>query len=285
MSDSPRVTVVTNGNLFAARGLAPLLLRHRERWRWQIFVTTGLRDPDRSAWSQVPALLRRWGPRLSLYRAAVVLAPRLLESLDGRPRTVTGLCRSLGLEVQRPRNLNHPDPRRRIQDFQPDLLLSFSCPYRLGSAILELPRRGAVNVHTSLLPAFAGIGTYFHALAEGVSRTGVSIHAMEQRLDAGPVLVRESRPIAPGESAFGLFADLCGRAGRLLPPLLEQILEGEGPAGEAQDPSRRSYRGEPDARVVRDLRRRGHALLRRDDLPGLLAPLSIPEAPWRASAR
>jgi hypothetical protein len=277
--------VITNGNLFAARGLAPLLRRRRTDWEWQILLTTGLRRPSRGPWTQVPGLLRRWGPRLAAYRLLVVTLPPLLEAIDRRPRTVAGLCRSLDLPIRRCRDIHHPDLRRSVQDFAPDLLLSFSCPYRIREEILAIPRLGGVNVHSSLLPAHAGVGTYLHVLAAGLEVTGVSIHRMEARLDAGPLLAQDQHPIEPGESAFRLFARLCESAGRRLPRLLDDLLRGRGPEGIPQDLKRRSYHGEPDAAVVRRLRRAGHALLRREDVPDLLAPLPPEEHAWPASAR
>jgi methionyl-tRNA formyltransferase len=87
---------------------------------------------------------------------------------------------------------------------QPDLLLSVHFNQRLGSEVLALPPRGALNVHGALLPRNRGLFPHFWALANGDSETGVTVHWMDERLDHGDVLLQRTVAIAPHDTVHAL---------------------------------------------------------------------------------
>jgi len=72
----------------------------------------------------------------------------------------------------------------------------------LGPALLAIPRRGALNMHGSLLPKFRGRAPVNWAVLKGESQTGATLHAMTERADRGPILDQEAVPIGPDDTAI-----------------------------------------------------------------------------------
>jgi UDP-4-amino-4-deoxy-L-arabinose formyltransferase/UDP-glucuronic acid dehydrogenase (UDP-4-keto-hexauronic acid decarboxylating) len=159
--------------------------------------------------------------------------------------------------------------RDSIHAFAPDILLSFSCPYRIRRKLLAIPRIGCLNVHSSLLPAYAGVCTYIHVLARREMATGVTVHEMVDRFDAGRIVAQARLDIPSGVSTFRLFSRQCTLAGDLLPGAIRACLEAGTIVGRQQDLESRSYFGEPTAADIRQLRANGYCLLAREDWPRL----------------
>jgi len=83
-----------------------------------------------------------------------------------------------------------------------------------------------VNVHPSLLPAFAGgMDAIEQALAAGVERTGVTVHLVTDRLDAGPILLQESVPILSGDTVESLRRRVHEAEYRVLPAAIRMMEE------------------------------------------------------------
>jgi hypothetical protein len=263
---SGRVTVVTNGNYFACLALAPLLARAGGDLELQVIVTTGLRRQRGSRAQEAWGLLRRWGPRYFGYKLTTYAVPLLAEVLGRGPRTVRAACRARGLACQVARNVNQRAVRERVAAFAPDLLLSVSCPYRIKQPLLDLPRVGCLNLHSSLLPAYAGVCTYVHVLAAGEAETGITLHEMVEQFDAGRIVAQRPCAIEPGTSVATLFRELCRLAGPMIAEQIPRILTAGAIDGPVQDPGRRSYFGEPDRHDIDDLRRRGFSLLHATDV-------------------
>ncbi|MEZ4388705.1 MAG: formyltransferase family protein [Candidatus Krumholzibacteriia bacterium] len=264
-----RVTVVTNGNVFAAHALGPLLRAAGDDLDLQVIVTTGLRKPGGNRAGEVWRLWRRWGSRYFTYKAATYVIPVLAEVLGRGPRTVSTLARSLGLPVIVTRNVNRPAAKRLIAEFAPDLILSVSCPYRIKAGVLSIPRLGCLNLHSSLLPAYAGVCTYIHVLAAGEPRTGITLHEMVEEFDAGRIVSQLSLDIRPGTSVCELFGRLCRLAAPMVLREVRAILERQALTGHEQDAGARQYFGEPSREDIAGLRERGFVLMRRSDARAL----------------
>ncbi len=257
----PRIALVTNGHYFANLALEPLLADTADHWEWQVIVTTGLRRPRRNQLTETLRLFGTWGWRYTAYKILTYAWPLLLQLVSRRTFFVGATCRRLGMRVVRLRNVNRPESVAVIAAFRPDIVLSFSCPYRIETSVLSLSRVGNMNVHASLLPKYAGIGAYVHVLAHGESVTGVTVHEMIHEFDAGPIVAQRPLAISPGESMFELFARQCREATSLLRAAIDLCLEAGRVVGTEQDLTRRTYFGEPNRRDVEALRTRGHRLM------------------------
>ena len=267
----PRVTIVTNGNYFAYVGLGPLLRAFATQWDFQIFVTTGLRKPNASPLQEAFRLFRRWGPAYSAYKLSTLALPEIASRVSRRPLTIRDLARRLSLDVTATRNVNESSIAQRIRAFAPDLMLSFSCPYKISPELLEIPSIGCLNVHSSLLPAYAGVCTYVHVLADGQNETGVTLHEMVERFDAGRIVSQRSVGIRPCTSIFSLFKEQCTLASEMLLQELPDIISRRAISGQQQDFGERSYCREPRASDIQRLRANGHTLFTIDDLRTLVS--------------
>lgn len=273
-----KITVVTNGNYFAALGLGPLLSAARERFDVQVLVTTGLRRQSGNRLAEAWLLARRWGWRYFIYKSVTYILPAAGGAVRREPADVAALCDRVGVPVATVRNVNDAGSVTAVREFGPDLLVSFSCPYRIMTPLLQVARIGNLNVHSSLLPSYAGVCTYVHVLAEGCDETGVTVHEMVEQFDAGRILEQGSVSIPPRTSTFSLFSGQCRLAGTLLLRAIDTSLAAGRLGGVPQDMSKRSYRGEPTAADINHLRRRGHRLMTLADAVALFrGPATSPQ--------
>lgn len=265
------VVVVTNGNFFAARVLQGLLVAPPRNAEVQLVVSASVRrggggTPVVAAWQ----LVRRWGARYTAFKLLVNVVAPTMHALTRRATTVTRVCRRIGVPVHRASNLNSVEGVQLLRELSPDVLVSVSCPYLLSADVLAVPSIGSVNVHSSLLPAYAGVSTYVHVLANGERQTGVTVHEMVPSADAGRVLRQARLVIEPGVSAFTLFARQCDTASSLLLEAVEECLRERTVRGAEQDLSLRSYFRDPSKADIERLRANGHVLIHRREVLALL---------------
>lgn len=129
-----------------------------------------------------------------------------------------------------------------IAQADPDFLFSFYFRHMLPAGVLVLPRRGALNLHGSLLPRYRGRAPVNWVLVNGEKETGVSLHYMTVKPDAGDLVDQEKVAISRLDTAYTLFRKLESAAGRLLDRALPALAEGTAPRAR-QDASLRSYFG------------------------------------------
>ena len=109
-----------------------------------------------------------------------------------------------GLSLYQPRSLRRPEEQQRLRALEPDLIAVAAYGLILPQAVLDIPERGGLNVHPSLLPRHRGASPIAGALLAGDTQTGVSIMLMDSGMDTGPVLAQRRVEIASGEMAGDL---------------------------------------------------------------------------------
>lgn len=147
-----------------------------------------------------------------------------------------------GVPVHFPESSKGPDFKELVATYAPDFLFSFYYRFLIPPEVLELAPRGALNLHGSLLPRYRGRAPVNWVLVEGQTETGLSLHYMVAKPDAGDLVDQERVEIAPADTAFTLYGKLEEAAGRLLDRALPALA-----AGTARpvplDLSQGSYRG------------------------------------------
>lgn len=147
-----------------------------------------------------------------------------------------------GVPVHYPEDPKSPDFQALVAAQRPDFLFSFYYRYMIPPAVLELAPRGALNLHGSLLPRYRGRAPVNWVLVEGQTETGVSLHYMVAKPDAGDLVDQERVGIDFADTAFTLYGKLEEAARRLLDRALPALA-----AGTARpvplDISQGSYRG------------------------------------------
>ena len=145
-----------------------------------------------------------------------------------------------GIPVYQPASLKDPDAVEQLAKIEPDLLIVAAYGLLLPQSVLDIPKRGCVNVHASLLPRWRGAAPIQAAIAAGDTETGICLMRMEAGLDTGPVFVRAAVPIGDDATAGSVHDELASLGGRLLASHLAEILAGDVQA-EPQDDSQATY--------------------------------------------
>ena len=141
-----------------------------------------------------------------------------------------------------PVNVNQPEWIGRIAALRPDVIFSFYYRHMLKDEFLVIPRRGAYNLHGSLLPTYRGRCPVNWVLVQGERQTGVTLHHMVTKADAGDIVGQKVVPIERTDTAVILYKKLCDAAGGLLDELLPQMKSGTAPRL-PQDIGKGSYFG------------------------------------------
>ncbi|MEO7254928.1 MAG: formyltransferase [Casimicrobium sp.] len=143
--------------------------------------------------------------------------------------SVAQVCVDRGIEVITVDDPNHPDVVARIRALTPDFLFSFYYRKMLGADILGIPKRGALNMHGSLLPKYRGRVPTNWAVINGESETGASLHYMETKPDAGDLVAQANVPILGDDTAFEVFQKVVVAAEMTLFRALPQLIDGTAP--------------------------------------------------------
>lgn len=123
---------------------------------------------------------------------------------------------SAGLSVFQPAKMRDGEALEILRALKPDLIAVAAYGKLLPVDILELPRLGCVNVHSSLLPKYRGAAPINWAILNGEDETGVTIMYMAEGMDTGDILAQAKTPIDINENAAQLFARLADMGARLL---------------------------------------------------------------------
>jgi len=122
-------------------------------------------------------------------------------------------------------NVNAPEMMGKIADCNPDLIVVIAFGQKIGNELINLPQKGAINVHASLLPKYRGAAPINWAIINGETKTGISIITLAQEMDAGRILAQSTTNIAPDETAGQLHDRLAQMAAPLLLDTVDKIAD------------------------------------------------------------
>ncbi len=128
--------------------------------------------------------------------------------------------------VVQPRSLRPTTVLETLASYQPDVIVVVAYGNMLPPAVLTLPRYGCLNLHASLLPKYRGAAPINWAIIQGETLTGYTIMQMDEHLDTGPMLWRETCPIAVDEDAASLTSRLAEAGGHGMLHVLEALAAG-----------------------------------------------------------
>ncbi|MEZ2583738.1 bifunctional UDP-4-amino-4-deoxy-L-arabinose formyltransferase/UDP-glucuronic acid oxidase ArnA [Kluyvera intermedia] len=156
--------------------------------------------------------------------------------------SVARLAAEQGITVYAPEDVNHPLWVDRIQAMAPEVIFSFYYRNLIGNDILGLAPKGAFNLHGSLLPKYRGRAPLNWVLVNGEKETGVTLHRMVQRADAGDIVAQQAVTITDSDVALSLHRKLCSASQMLLGDVLPKIRSGQTQE-RAQDETQATYVG------------------------------------------
>jgi methionyl-tRNA formyltransferase len=115
---------------------------------------------------------------------------------------------SLGLPVCQPATLRSAQVQEELAGLQPDVIVVAAYGRLLPLRVLDLPPRGCLNLHPSLLPRYRGPSPVVTAILEGESITGVTLMQLDEGMDTGPIIAQRKHPISPDDTAETLTRSL-----------------------------------------------------------------------------
>jgi len=147
-----------------------------------------------------------------------------------------------GISVMQPATLRDDHVVAELQALEPDVMIVAAYGLILPQNVLDIPARGCINVHASLLPRWRGAAPVQAVILAGDKTTGISLMSITAGLDCGPVFVSGQIEIADDETAGSLHDRLAKLGGDMLVANLDDILEDRVNAV-PQDDAAASYAG------------------------------------------
>lgn len=132
------------------------------------------------------------------------------------PSPIKEFALANGIAVHQPTKIKTDEARALFASHQAEVVVVVAYGRILPQAFLQAPRRGCLNVHFSLLPLYRGAAPVNWAIVQGEKMTGVTTMFIEEKLDAGPILLQRETAIADHETAPELMARLAPMGGELL---------------------------------------------------------------------
>lgn len=152
-------------------------------------------------------------------------------------KTPAVLARERGVPLFTPESVNSPEWLEQFSALRPDLILSVYYRHMIPASSLGLARLGAFNMHGSLLPKFRGRAPINWAIVHGAAETGMTLHRMVKRPDAGAIVDQLAVSIGPRETAEQVFKKVVPLARAILARQMDALLAGaarETPQDESQ---------------------------------------------------
>lgn len=143
-----------------------------------------------------------------------------------QPPPVKSVALEAGIPIYQPKSLRSEESAAPLREWQPELIVVAAFGQILRPHILDLPPKGCLNVHASLLPRWRGASPIQHAILAGDKETGVTLMRMDEGMDTGPVYVQDAIPIGPRETAATLHDRLSELGAQMLTKYLPDILAG-----------------------------------------------------------
>ena len=128
-----------------------------------------------------------------------------------------------GIPVSQPERLKDPATHEPVRAAGAELMVVAAYGLILPQAVLDIPPRGCINLHASLLPRWRGAAPIHRAIEAGDAQTGITIMRMEAGLDTGPMLLSRTITIDPQDSTGSLHDRLARLGGELVVEALDRF--------------------------------------------------------------
>ncbi len=145
-----------------------------------------------------------------------------------------------GLPVFQPENFREDETVEQLKALRPDVVAVVAYGRILPQRVLDVPAKGCINIHASLLPKYRGSAPYQWAVLNGEAKTGVTAMYLCREMDAGDIIDISETPIEPDETAGQLLDRLAVLGAKLLSKTLGRMAAGEV-ARTTQDNSLATY--------------------------------------------
>ena len=126
------------------------------------------------------------------------------------------------LSILQPEKLKDPEFLSQLESYHADLFVVVA--FRMLPAVVwKMPRLGTFNLHASLLPQYRGAAPINHAIINGETETGLTTFFLNEEIDKGAIIMRQSVAIRPDETAGELHDELMGLGNKLVVETIKKI--------------------------------------------------------------
>lgn len=136
------------------------------------------------------------------------------------------VARDENLHVLEGRRPSDPEIVEAVRRVQPEIAFCIGGMHIVPNEMLRIPGLGTLNIHPALLPRYRGRFSIPHAIFNGETETGATLHWMTERVDAGPVISQQRIPIEPDETARDVYAKFTRTGTQLFEAFLDHWLSG-----------------------------------------------------------
>ena len=140
------------------------------------------------------------------------------------------------IPVFQPEHFREDETVEQLRQLNPDVCAVVAYGRILPQRVLDIPGKGCINIHASVLPQYRGSAPYQWAVLDGLKETGVSAQHMVWEMDAGDVIDVAKTPIGENETAGEVLDRLAVLGADLLSNVLGRVQRGEDCCGQPQDP-------------------------------------------------
>lgn len=144
------------------------------------------------------------------------------------------------IEVIQPKRMKDEEVIAKIKEINPDLIIVVAYGKILPKEIIDIPKYGIINVHSSLLPKYRGASPIHSAILNGDKESGVSIMYIEEGLDSGDVILKETCEITEDDT-LGTLHDRLKELGAIGLEKALKLIEAEEVKAEKQDDSKATF--------------------------------------------
>jgi len=170
--------------------------------------------------------------------------------------SITNIANKYGIPVIYASNINDEGIVTKIKKEEPDLIISAYFDQIIKKELLKIPRIGILNVHPSMLPEYRGVKSTFWVLKNNESKTGITIHFVDEGLDTGNILVQKEISIQPDDSVDSLLKRTSEIGSKALLEAIENIRRNTYNQKE-QESGSGSYFSQPTNKDLVQFRKRG----------------------------
>jgi methionyl-tRNA formyltransferase len=252
--------VFTNGNYFAAIILKKVFKHYHEEIK--VIIING----DYYGNSKKKGLMvavKKVPLKFILYKIFVFFGISIMKIFKAGDYSVLDLCKRYNIEVFKCQNVNAAPVKKILEKYQCNYLVSVSCPQIIKKDILSR-FRSSINIHSSLLPKYAGLAPYFWVLNNQEQYTGTTVHYMVKKLDEGKIVVQKKININSDWSMFTLFIKLSELGASSLFEAYDQMKNGFD--GISQNLSSKTYYSNPRKSDLDNYKNIGKKLIKSKDI-------------------
>lgn len=145
------------------------------------------------------------------------------------------------LEIVRDTKVRDPELIEKIRALNPEIIFCIGGTQIIPKEVLDIPKLGTLNIHPALLPKYRGRFSTAHAIFNGDTFTGVTVHWMDEGLDTGPIIFQEKFDIETSDTARTLYDKFTATGTKLFADFLNLWLSDQEIVSHAQDESQATY--------------------------------------------